>query len=217
VKQAALFDVDKTLVSVNTARLYVKWRIQRREAGLRDYLAMSRTLFKYSIGTLDPEVAAESTFRTIAGYPEARMREECRDWYHKVVRRHISSHARREVENCRKAGATCAILSASTPYVTEPLAEELGIEHLICTRLEVQDGAFTGGWEPPLCYGPGKVTRAKMWAEQHGIDLARSTFYTDSISDLPMLESVGSPRIVNPDLRLRLVALQRGYPVEIWK
>jgi HAD superfamily hydrolase (TIGR01490 family) len=217
VKQAALFDVDKTLVSVNTARLYVQWRIRRREAGFRDYLAMSRALFKYSLGTLDPEAAASTTIRTIAGYPEARMREECRDWYHKMVRRHISKRARHAVEAARKAGATCAILSASTPYVTEPLAEELGIEHLICTRLEVREGAFTGGWEAPLCYGPGKVTRAKAWAAQHGIDLSRSTFYTDSISDLPMLELVGSPRIVNPDLRLRFVALRRGYPVEIWK
>jgi HAD superfamily hydrolase (TIGR01490 family) len=217
VTPAALFDVDKTLVTVNTARLYLRWRMERREAGLRDYVALSRTLLKYTFGTLDAEAAAAVGFRTIIGYPEARMREECHEWYRKVVRRYISKHGIREVERCLAAGLTCAILSASTPYVTEPLAEELGIEHVICTRLEVQDGAFTGGWEPPLCFGPGKVTRARAWAERHGIDLGRSSFYTDSISDLPMLEQVGSPRIVNPDPRLLMVALRRGYPVENWK
>jgi phosphoserine phosphatase len=61
------------------------------------------------------------------------------------------------------------------------------------------------------------VTRALAWAEREGVDLSRSTFYTDSISDLPMLEQVGSPRIVNPDPRLLVVARWRGYPVESWK
>jgi HAD superfamily hydrolase (TIGR01490 family) len=217
VKRAALFDVDKTLVSVNTAKLYVQWRMGRREAGFRDYLLLTRTLIQYTLGTLDHEQAARYAIGTVAGYSEARMREECRDWYERVVRKYISSHARREVDRCLSAGITCAILSASTPYVTEPLAEELGIPHLICTRLEVENGAFTGAWEPPLCYGEGKVARAQAWAQTHGVDLERSTFYTDSISDLPMLERVGSPRIVNPDPRLLLVARLRGYPVEKWK
>jgi HAD superfamily hydrolase (TIGR01490 family) len=174
-------------------------------------------LLQYTLGTLEPEGAARQAFGNIAGESEADMRAECRDWYQREMRKHISGQARREVERCLKAGLTCAILSASTPYLTEPLAEELGISHLICTRLEVENGVFTGRWEPPLCYGPGKVTRALAWAEQQGVDLGRSTFYTDSISDLPMLERVGSPRIVNPDPRLFAVARWRGYPVESWK
>jgi HAD superfamily hydrolase (TIGR01490 family) len=217
VKQAALFDVDKTLVSVNTARLYVQWRMGRREASWRDYALLLRTLFSYTLGTLDAEQAARGAFRTIAGYPEERMRDECREWYRKVVRKHISATGRREVERCLEAGLTCAILSASTPYVTEPLAEELGIPHTICTRLEVENGAFTGNWEAPLCYGPGKVTRAEHWAAREGVDLDRSRFYTDSISDLPMLERVGTPRVVNPDPRLLIWARRRGYAVENWK
>jgi HAD superfamily hydrolase (TIGR01490 family) len=217
VKQAALFDVDKTLVSVNSARLYMHWRMGRQRARFTDYLRVSKTLFQYSIGTLEPEGAAREAFGNIAGESEAGMRAECRDWYQRVMRQHISSRGRREVDRCLKAGLTCAILSASTPYLTEPLAEELGIPHLICTRLEVENGTFTGRWEPPLCYGPGKVTRALAWAEREGVDLSQSTFYTDSISDLPMLERVGSPRIVNPDPRLLVVARWRGYPVENWK
>jgi HAD superfamily hydrolase (TIGR01490 family) len=217
VRQAALFDVDRTLVTVNTARLYVRWRMQRQEASLLDYVQMSRVLLQYAFGTLDAELAARAAFQTVRGYSEALMRAECRAWYDRVVRPYISLQGRREVERCQSAGQLCAILSASTPYLTEPLAEELGIEHVICTRLEVAEGAFTGGWEAPLCYGPGKVQRARAWAEIQGVDLARSAFYTDSVSDLPMLEAVGWPRVVNPDPRLRLVALCRRYPVESWK
>ncbi len=217
MKSAALFDVDKTLVSVNTARLYVKWRMGRRELGVLEYLKMSRALFSYAIGTLDPEDAASRGFRAIVGHSESKMRRECLTWYAKVVRPHITRRGREEVERMRKSGRTLALLSASTPYLTEPLAEDLGIDHVLCTRLEVVDDKFTGGWEPPLCYGRGKLDRARAWAEAHGVDLAQSTFYSDSISDLPVLEAVGSPRVINPDPRLRLVALRRGYPVEVWK
>ena len=216
MKPAALFDVDKTLVTVNTMRLYVRWRMGRREMGLREYGKMSKVLLRYAFNTLDAEEAAQSGFRTVIGYEEERMRDECRTWYRKVVRPHISGHGRRAVERWLASGHTCAILSASTPYLTEPLAEELGIPHVICTRLEVKDGRFTGGWHPPLCYGQGKVELARAWAETHGIDLKKSMFYTDSISDLPMLEAVGSPRVVNPDPRLLLVSLTRGYPIERW-
>lgn len=217
MKSAALFDVDKTLVSVNTARLYVKWRIARKELGFVDYLKMSKVLLSYAFGTLDPEVAAEKGFRAIVGYSEAKMREECLTWYGKVVRPHITELGKRELQRCRADGMVCALLSASTAYLTEPLAEDLGIEHVICTRLSVADGKFTGGWEAPLCYGEGKLERAEAWARSEGVDLKRSSFYTDSISDLPVLEAVGSPRVINPDPRLRLLAMRRGYPMEQWK
>jgi len=214
--RAALFDVDRTLVTVNTAKLYVRWRLGRGEASLLDFARASRALLAYACGTLDVDKAARVAFQAVRGQDEARMREECLAWYQRVVRPHISQQGRLEVERARRDGAVCALLSASTPYLTEPLAEDLGIDHVLCTRLEVANGRFTGSWEPPLCYGVGKVQRARAWAEALGIDLASSTFYTDSISDLPMLEAVGSPRVVNPDPRLRLLAMRRRYPVESW-
>jgi phosphoserine phosphatase len=69
----------------------------------------------------------------------------------------------------------------------------------------------------PFCYGPGKVQRAERWAAEHGVELEQSYFYTDSLSDLPMLERVGQPRIVNPDPRLRREANRRGWPILDWR
>jgi HAD superfamily hydrolase (TIGR01490 family) len=222
VRSAALFDVDRTLVTVNTARLYVQWRFNearqdQRKVSWLDYVRVSRVLMQYALGTLEPEGAARHAFETVRGYSEAKMREECLAWYVRAVRPYISRHGRHEVARKRSEGHVCAILSASTPYLTEPLAEELGIDHVLCTRLEVNEGVFTGGWQAPLCYGAGKVAHARKWAADHGVDLSSSTFYTDSISDLPMLEVVGTPRVVNPDPRLRLLAARRRYPVESWK
>ncbi|HEX5657287.1 MAG TPA: HAD family hydrolase [Polyangiales bacterium] len=212
-----MFDVDRTLVNVNTARLYARWQLAKAGAGFREYAALAAVLLQYTFGALDAERAAAGAFARVRGTSEAALRAECLDWYTRHVRPHISQRGRREVQRQRSEGQLLAILSASTPYLTEPLAEELGIDHVLCTRLTVDGGLFTGGYQAPLCYGAGKVAHAQAWAIQHGIDLDRSTFYTDSISDLPMLEVVGSPVVVNPDPLLRLIAARRRYPVESWK
>jgi HAD superfamily hydrolase (TIGR01490 family) len=217
VRSAALFDVDRTLVNVNTARLYARYQMAKGNAGLREYAALAGVLLQYTFGTLDADRAAANAFERVRGTSEAALRADCLSWYRRVVRPHISERGRRAVQRARSEGHKLAILSASTPYLTEPLAEELGIDHVLCTRLTVSDGLFTGSYEAPLCYGAGKVAHAQAWAIQHGIDLGRSTFYTDSISDLPMLEVVGSPVVVNPDPLLRLTAARRRYPVESWK
>ena len=108
-----------------------------------------------------------------------------------------------------------ALVTSATRYLAAPLAAELGIEHFLVTQLVVRDGAFTGEAVRPLCYGAGKVHWARALADREGIDLTASYFYTDSITDLPLLEAVGLPRIVHPDLPLRRLAQQRGWPV-LW-
>jgi putative phosphoserine phosphatase/1-acylglycerol-3-phosphate O-acyltransferase len=105
------------------------------------------------------------------------------------------------------------ILTGATRYLAEPVAADLGIEHVLVTQLVVRDGRFTGEVIRPVCYGAGKTYWAERFAAGREIDLGRSYFYTDSITDLPVLERVGEPRIVNPDPRLGRVAARRGWPV----
>lgn len=214
--RSALFDMDRTLVSVNTGNLYVRWRMRRREAGLRDVVRVSGWMLRYTLGIIDAPAMTARALRSLAGVEEARFREDCELWYAEDVRRHVTDTARREVERRRAEGYVCAILSASTRYVTEPLARDVGIDHVVCTRLEVKDGRFTGAWEPPLCYGAGKLEAAQAWADAQGVDLRQSAFYTDSASDLPVLEHVAEPIVVNPDPRLRWHARRRRWRVERW-
>jgi HAD superfamily hydrolase (TIGR01490 family) len=214
--RAAFFDMDRTLVRVNTGNLYILWRFQRREAGLRDVARFARWIALYSVGVIDPRDIQEKALGTLVGVDEPRFREELEQWYTQVVRPYVSEDARRHVERHRRNGDVVAILSASTPYATEPLARDLGIDHVLCSELEVHEGRFTGR-ASEFCYGAGKVTAAERFAARHGIDLDTSAFYTDSVSDVPMLDRVGEPVVVNPDPRLRWVAKKRGWPVTRWR
>lgn len=215
--RAAFFDMDKTLVPVNTGELYARWRFRRGESGLGDVLRVGWWSVQYTFGLVDADAVSRYAARTLEGRDERAFADECREWYAAMVRPHLTDHARREVDRRRQDGYLLAVLTGSSPYAAGPLAEDLGIDHVISSRLEVVGGCFTGEVESPLCYGPGKVARALDWSARHAVDLAASAFYTDSLSDLPMLERVGEPRIVNPDPRLRALARSRGWPIEIWR
>src|SRR5690606_22889710 len=122
----------------------------------------------------------------------------------------ICAEARERIEIHRRQGHLVALLTSATHFLSTPVARALAVDHILCTEVEIDAGLLTGRTIEPLCYGVGKVLRAEQFAEHHDIDLASSYFYSDSISDLPMLERVGHPRVVNPDPRLRRVALGRG-------
>jgi HAD superfamily hydrolase (TIGR01490 family) len=171
---------------------------------------------QYTLGIVDAEAVSRFAARTLTGIEEATFAEECRGWFREDVLPRVAARARAEVDAKKHEGYVLAILSGSSPYAAEPLAAELGIPHVLCTRLQITGGRFTGEVVAPLAFGEGKVTLASAWARAHGIDLRRSVFYTDSISDLPMLEQVGQARVVNPDPRLRWTARRRGWPIERW-
>lgn len=215
--RAAFFDMDKTLVRVNTGQLYMQWRYARGESGIADVARVTWWSLQYTLGLVDAGAVSRYAARTLAGRDERAFAEECRGWYASMVRQHLTELARAEVRRRRDDGLVPVVLTGSSPYAAGPLADELGIEHVICSRLAVREGRFTGDVEAPLCFGEGKLARAMEWATAHHVDLAASAFYTDSLSDLPMLEKVGEPRVINPDPRLRVLARERGWPIEIWR
>ena len=138
-------------------------------------------------------------------------------WVEKDVLPLVVPGAREKIEKHRAEGHVLAILSTSPCYVTEPLAEVLGIEEVISTRFEVDGGLFTGRLRGPACVGRGKVHWAEDLVARREVDLSQSWFYTDSYTDMPMLERVGNQVVVNPDPRLRRIAKRRGWPVQDWR
>lgn len=215
--RAALFDLDRTLVRKDTATLYVKWQ---REVGLATTRDLARTMYwvmQYTFGVLDAHAVARRAIATLEGKPERKMIEECEGWFVSHVLPHVADEGRRAVERHRGAGDLVAIVTGATPYVARPLARALGIDHVVASELEVDaSGVFTGKGVDPLCYAEGKVTRAERLALQHGFELSKAVFYTDSLTDLPLLERVGERIAVNPDPRLRRVAKRRGWRIETW-
>lgn len=216
MKAAAFFDMDKTLVRANTGVLYARWRFRRGESGLRDMARVMWWSAQYAAGVVDAGAVSSYAASTLRGIDEAAFEAQCQIWFDEMVRPIIADPAREVIERHRAEGDVLAILTGSTQYAASALGDTLGIPHRIASTLEVRGGAFTGAVEDPLCFGQGKVTRAERFAAEHGIDLDASTFYTDSISDLPMLERVGRPVVVNPDPRLAVRARRKGWPVLHW-
>jgi HAD superfamily hydrolase (TIGR01490 family) len=215
-RAAAFFDMDRTLLRVNTGELWLRWLRRHHEISLGRTLQALAWLVQYKMAILDMEAVTTRVIAEMAGQSEGELVAKARRFFEAWVRAEVAPKARQALARHRAEGHVVAILSSSTPYVVEPLAEHLGIEHAICTRLRVSAGRFDGTHVAPACYGRGKVHWAEAFARDHGVDLARSFFYTDSYSDLPMLERVGQARVVNPDARLRRHARRVGWHVDEW-
>jgi len=213
VAVAALFDIDGTLLARNTAPLYMNHLRRSGQARRRDLARTLYYLFWYKLGLLDVRSALEVSMAFVRGKDETAMVADCIGWYRDAVRPYVFPAMAAQVAAHREAGHVLAILTSATRYLAEPLGADLGIEHHLVTQLIVREGRFTGEVVQPVCYGRGKVYWAERFAAEHGVDLAASFFYTDSITDLPLLDRVGHPRVVHPDPRLRRLAQRRGWQV----
>jgi HAD superfamily hydrolase (TIGR01490 family) len=212
VAVAAFFDIDGTLIARNSAALYMRHLRETGQARRRD---LARTFYyvgRYKLGLLDVERAIAVSMGWIRGRDETAVRVDCEEWYATTIRPYVFPAMTATVEAHRRAGHVPVLLTSATRYLAGPLAADLGIEHMLVTQLVVHDGRFTGEAVRPVCYGDGKT----YWAERLAATQDRpraELLHTDSITDLPVLERVGEPRIVNPDPRLGRLAARRGWPI----
>jgi len=214
--QVALFDMDGTLVRAQTARLYLRYQRDQGESTLSERAQVAWWLLRYSVGLLDAVRVAEKALAGLHGTPEATMVQRCEACFERYVVSEVTLRGSQTVRAHQQAGDITAIVTAASPYMANPLARYLGIDHVIATELEVQNHLLTGRALAPLCYGEGKTARVTRWGQQQGFALTDCTFYSDSITDLPLLLAVGRPVVVNPDVRLRQEARRRRWPIEIW-
>lgn len=213
---AAFFDMDKTVLRINSGTRWIRFLLRRRELPVKTLVRALWWTFQYQLSILDMETAATTLVSDMAGDPEDVMLEKTRLFVERHVLPQIADRARERIDEHRRQGHHLVILTSSTPYIAEPLARHLDVPHVICTRPHVRDGKFLGTCERPTCYGAGKVFHAERFARERGIRLEDSYFYTDSYSDLPMLLRVGHRRVVNPDGRLSRYSKKSGWPVETW-
>ena len=213
----AFFDLDKTLISRNSATLWLRAELASgRLSRLRALHAFSYVL-RYSLGMVDIEDTIRRSVTTIAGQVEAEMAERAGDFYAAAIRPIFRPGARAVLDAHRAAGDRLVLLTSSSNYVAERVTTDLALDDYLCSRFEVDpDGRYTGRLVEPLCYGRGKLELASRCAAAHDVGLEACAFYTDSIADLPMLEAVGEPIAVHPDPKLRRLARQRGWPVLDW-
>jgi HAD superfamily hydrolase (TIGR01490 family) len=212
---AALFDMDKTLLDAYSAVLYVRYMRRTGRMGQREVAQVLWWALLDRLGVLDVQSLIPRLLISAAGDSEPELRRLCDRWFVEDVLGHLVERGQQRVEEHKAQGHVAAIVSGATQYAVGPLAAHLGIPgQYVCTQLESRDGRLTGGVVPPVCHGPGKVVWAERFAAQHDLDLSASYFYSDSITDLPLLERVAHPVAVNPDPRLRRLAQNRGWPIE---
>ncbi len=213
----AFFDMDKTLISENSGSLYMKYRYQRGEIGGLDLLKGLGAYIQYKIGILDIRNWTKNMMVQFRGGNEAELEAEARKWFDEMVADTIYPEAERLVAEHARAGHVVAIVSGATKFVVRPLAERLEIPYMLYTRLEVEDGHFTGRVIEPICFEEGKIYWLQQFIEEQDIELAKSWFYTDSITDRPLLDIVGHPVAVNPDPLLYREAVRRRWPVRFFE
>ncbi|MCB1759817.1 MAG: HAD family hydrolase [Gammaproteobacteria bacterium] len=210
----AIFDLDNTLLDGDSDYL---WGVFLAETGVVDreqYETENLRFFQqYEAGELDIHEFLRFSLRPLRD----NGMEQLRRWRDAFLRQKIipiiTPAARELVERHRQAGDTLLIITATNAFVTAPIAEMLGIEHLIATQPQIRDGRYTGEVEGIPSFREGKVERLQNWLKARKEDLRGSSFYSDSHNDIPLLELVEHPVAVDPDEKLLLQARKQGWPV----
>jgi putative phosphoserine phosphatase/1-acylglycerol-3-phosphate O-acyltransferase len=210
---AAIFDFDGTLIAGYSAVAFIREQLRRGDLSARQFVELMQAATNFGLGNLGFSGMMAITAQFMRGVEEETYHELGRQLYTKQIARLIYPESRALVAAHQAKGHTVAIVSSATCYQVTPAAADLGIDHVLCTQLEVDDGRFTGGVTSPTCFGPGKVLAAETLAKQTRADLKQSFFYSDSTDDLLLLERVGHPRALNPSSKLERVALARDWPV----
>jgi HAD superfamily hydrolase (TIGR01490 family) len=212
-----LFDLDNTLLSCDSDYEWGQFLVDRGVLEREEYEAQNAAYYEqYKAGTLDIHEFLGFALRPLARHAPEDLDRWHADFMVTRIRPAITARARTLVREHLEAGDLCAIITATNSFVTGPIAREFGVPHLLATEAERVDGRFTGRVAGVPCFREGKITRLEGWLAGQGSALAEfaaSTFYSDSHNDLPLLERVSRPVVVDPDPQLAAEAALRGWPV----
>ncbi len=210
----ALFDLDNTLLAGDSDHAWGDYLCER---GILDgiaYKARNDEFYQdYLAGRLNIQDYLNFSLEILGRTEMVQLDQWHREFMRDCVEPIILPKAEALLAEHRAAGDKLLIITATNRFVTAPIAERLGVETLLATECEMADGRYTGRTTDVPCFREGKVTRLARWLEETGFSLEDSSFYSDSLNDLPLLEQVSHPVAVDPDPKLRAEAEQRGWPV----
>jgi len=214
-RPAAFFDLDKTIIARSSALAFSRPFYRGGLINRRSVLRSAYAQFVFLVGGADHdqmERMREYLSALVVGWPVSTVREIVAETLHTIVDPLVYAEAVRLIEEHHLAGRDVVIVSSSGQELVEPIGLMLGADRALGTQLQVVDGRYTGEITRYL-YAEGKAHAIAELAQLEGYDLSRSYAYSDSSTDLPMLEAVGHPYAVNPDRALRREAAERGWPV----
>ncbi|WP_137813845.1 HAD-IB family hydrolase [Gandjariella thermophila] len=212
---AAYFDLDKTVIAKSSTLAFSRPFFQEGLINRRAVLKSAYAQFVFMQAGADADQMDRMRAHLTAlceGWDVEQVRAIVEETLHDIVDPLVYREATQLIAEHKHEGHDVVVVSASGAEIVAPIAKMVGATHSIATRMVVNDGKYTGEIDF-YCYGENKAIAAKQLAEQNGYDLAECHAYSDSITDLPLLEVVGHPTVVNPDRGLRKIAAQRGWPV----
>lgn len=214
----ALFDLDNTLLPLDSDYEWGQFLTRIGAVDAEAFAARNAAFFaQYQAGTLDPVEYLEFAFGTLARFPRQQLDLWHTQFMHEVIQPSILPAARALVAEHQEAGDIVAIITATNRFVTAPIAQAFGVTNLIAAEPELAAGGEITGrllGTPP--YGSGKVINTELWLGSLGKtlqDFARSTFYSDSQNDIPLLSAVTHPVATNPNASLSAHAKAHGWPI----
>jgi len=175
-KVAAFFDLDRTLLAGFSATAFIWERMVSGRMGPSEFADTLLGTTSFALGRTGFSGMMAATTAAYRGLAESVLEEIGEEVFAKHLATQIYPESRALVRAHLEAGHSVAIVSSATRYQADPLARDMGIEHVLCTRLEVERGVFTGRLVKPTCYGEGKAIAARGFAEPRGIDLSESSW-----------------------------------------
>ena len=210
---AAFFDYDGTIIAGYSILAFLKERVRRRELGAMDLLRTAVSVAQSALGRIDSRELISRGIHEWNGRRLAELEELGERLFERELRDSIYPEIRALVERHRSQGHLVAIATSAAPFQVTPVARELGIEHVLCTRLEARDGVLTGKSSGPVLWGRAKAEAVREFARQRRIELRRSHYYADGDEEIALMRMVGHPHPTNPRPRLAEAAAHEGWPV----
>ena len=209
----AFFDLDQTLFAGFSAAAFTRDQFSSGRLSPKDLVDSLRATLSFALGRTGFSTFVSATAAIYRGMDERVLEKAGQHAFDEYLVTEIYPESRAIVKAHQDMGHTVAIITSATRYQSDPVARELGIEHVLHTRLGVVNGIMTGEVVRPTCYGEGKAQAARSLASKYNLDLEESYFYSDSHEDLPLFDIVGHPRPLNPTRKLAQIAKERQWPV----
>ena len=212
----AFFDLDRTIAKAISGNELVKGALRKN---LMTYFDLARAIYLsllYKLNLKDPRKIINEMVTWTKGISEQSMNELCHEVFRDVLLPSVFEEARLEIKAHKEKNAKVVILSSAPAQICMEMAKNLGMDDIICSDLEAIDGYLTGRPVGNLCFDVEKEIRLRAYCEMRYIKTSDVWYYGDSISDLPALNLAGNPVCINPDNKLKRIALQRGWKILWW-
>lgn len=213
IKYIAFFDLDRTIISENSGKILIQHAYRKGLISKRYVLWGTYLSLMYKFKLKDPVIIIKTITKWLKGVEEPALNELAVEIFNNSLKKSIRPEIEEKIKHHKKNGAQIVILSSSVYPICKAIADHLGIDDIICTHLETNNGIFTGRPDGLFCFNEEKVERLKEYCELNNTSLESTWYYGDSDADLPALRIVGNPVCVDPDRKLRRKAILNGWEI----